>query len=69
MVKPNGKKSFDKLCNDLNNITFKYNGNAIIYCRVSTKNQTHGYSLDSQEEISKFNFEKLNFNKENGLKI
>lgn len=23
----------------------------------------------TQEEISKFNFEKLNFNKENGLKI
>jgi DNA invertase Pin-like site-specific DNA recombinase len=53
MVKANSKKSFDKLCNDLNNITLKYNGNAIIYCRVSTKNQTHGYSLDSQEEISK----------------
>lgn len=44
--------SVTKLCNLLKNTQINYKGNAIIYCRVSTKNQTFGTSLENQKELS-----------------
>ncbi len=51
-----GKKSsvsdIDNLCSSFKSNQNKSNGNAIIYCRVSTQNQTFGFSLDTQMEAS-----------------
>jgi DNA invertase Pin-like site-specific DNA recombinase len=44
-----GKIDLTNKCNN----SKKYKGNAVIYSRVSTKNQSFGSSLDLQEEISK----------------
>ncbi len=63
MVKSNTKKrdvkrkkssvsDIDNLCSKLRGNQIKSNGNAIIYCRVSTQNQTFGFSLDTQMEAS-----------------
>ncbi len=62
MVKANTKKTnkmskstlsdIDNLCSSLKKNQIKSNGNAIIYCRVSTQNQTFGFSLDTQMEAS-----------------
>ena len=54
-----------KLCDLFKNKQINYRGNAIIYCRVSTKIQTFGSSLENQKEISKLycfenNFKILN---------
>lgn len=63
MVKANNKKrvykaknsvvsDIDAICNDIKTKQISSNGNAIIYCRVSTQNQTNGFSLDTQMEAS-----------------
>lgn len=62
MVKANTKKTgkvkklfvsdIDNLCSGFKSNQIKSNGNAIIYCRVSTQNQTFGFSLDTQMEAS-----------------
>ena len=44
----NDDNSIDEICSDLKKKQIKYNANAIIYCRVSTKNQTTGTSLETQ---------------------
>ncbi len=54
------KKSsvLNDLCNKINSTQIKYNGTAIIYTRVSTKNQTNGTSMMSQfDECQKYCFE------------
>ena len=61
MVKSNNKKvvskskhsvigKIDDLCIDFKSNKIISNGNAIIYCRVSTHNQTFGSSLETQME-------------------
>jgi DNA invertase Pin-like site-specific DNA recombinase len=61
MVKSNNKKvvykskqsiggKLDDLCVDFKSSQLNNNGNAIIYCRVSTQNQTFGSSLETQME-------------------
>ena len=52
-IKKNSVKSISKLCSKLNKTIIKYNGNAIIYSRVSTQNQKFGTSLEAQEELAK----------------
>lgn len=44
--------NIDDLCVGIKNKAITSNGNAIIYCRVSTSNQTFGFSLDTQMETS-----------------
>lgn len=44
--------SINDLCNALNNKHIKHNDNAIIYCRVSTQNQTLGTSLETQKDLA-----------------
>ena len=63
MVKTNNKKvvskskhsisrNIDDLCVDFKSNKINNNSNAIIYCRVSTQNQSYGSSLETQMEAS-----------------
>ena len=43
----------NKLCKGFKTNQIVYNGYAIIYCRVSTKNQISGTSLETQKNLGK----------------